>query len=448
MSEEWEEWAKDDFWTNEEVLEAIEAGQQEHAMHSTTKQAGAVEEIKWLKRNFLEHRQDGGGNINDIEDLDASTQKTPFQKHRGNKGFLSVTDMCSMEWCGLQFHYTLEGPGRKPETSAMKLGKRIHSELELELHDLVEIQATTKEDTWGLRLLNCVTGLQELMTSGKTRELPVFGFVRFPCRKAELDSFATNCATRNRAGQYFLIYGVLDEITRKESRVKVSKMEPQKRLTDFFGNAQKVNGDIAAENANCDWDFLLSDTKTKVSDRLAKHFSAQRSARMQLMVYKYLYDSLVTTSSQFPCKDFFSTLDLDPDLPLSTEVLNYAKFFIPTLAIDDEGPPLLTLRTLLNVVLSHFALFPTLENKLCLSYVHQETLSSLGEIHFTYSSAQLAYQLNKALGYWSGEKMEPVMRGVDISEAGWKCWSCDYFEQCEWRRTCASELAEKSQLRS
>lgn len=86
-----------------------------------------------------------------VVDIEDAAQSSPFERHRQQKGFLSVSDLVGMEWCGIQFHYTLEGPGYKAATPAMRQGRAIHHALELEVHDVVKVDTTTKEDVWGLR---------------------------------------------------------------------------------------------------------------------------------------------------------------------------------------------------------------------------------------------------------------------------------------------------------
>ena len=88
-----------------------------------------------------------------------------------------MTDLVSPAWCELQYFYTLSKFGRKPRTQAMHTGSKIHEMLEHEVHTTVPIQAQTKEDRFGLRMWNAISGLRCLRETGLTRELEVWGIL-------------------------------------------------------------------------------------------------------------------------------------------------------------------------------------------------------------------------------------------------------------------------------
>ena len=61
----------------------------------------------------------------------------------------------------------------------MKAGTKQHAVLEAETAGIaVEISIETREDGFALRLLNMEAGLQQLLASGLTRELPLGGFLQ------------------------------------------------------------------------------------------------------------------------------------------------------------------------------------------------------------------------------------------------------------------------------
>lgn len=65
------------------------------------------------------------------------------------------------------------------ETDAMRAGTRHHAELEAETAGVVvEVAIQTREDAFAMRLLNMHAGLQQLLTSGLTRELPICGILQ------------------------------------------------------------------------------------------------------------------------------------------------------------------------------------------------------------------------------------------------------------------------------
>ncbi|KAL6034432.1 hypothetical protein STEG23_017426 [Scotinomys teguina] len=93
--------------------------------------------------------------------------------------YLYVTDLCSQNWCELQMVYGKELPGfLTPEKAAvLDSGASIHLAKELELHDLVTVPITTKEDAWASKFLNILSMIPALQSEGRIREFPVFGEV-------------------------------------------------------------------------------------------------------------------------------------------------------------------------------------------------------------------------------------------------------------------------------
>lgn len=87
---------------------------------------------------------------------------------------LSVTDLSCQLWCEKQVEYTLI-TGRKRVTEEMESGTKRHEELELEDHEIIEVQIETNEDNLGIRLLNTIILLEQLLETGKCRELWLFG---------------------------------------------------------------------------------------------------------------------------------------------------------------------------------------------------------------------------------------------------------------------------------
>ncbi|PWN51309.1 hypothetical protein IE53DRAFT_328657 [Violaceomyces palustris] len=155
---------------------------------------------------------------------------TSLQEHALRKPHFSVSDLVSPSWCEYSFQYGVLGmshlpPSQRPESiltpsgvtlksdrskvevkeKVLEAGKAIHSVLEDEAHpDRVTVRVVTREDEWGLRLLNLITSLKILIPPPLSipapsprhqvccREVPVFG----------------------RLGQD-LVLGVVDEITRR-----------------------------------------------------------------------------------------------------------------------------------------------------------------------------------------------------------------------------------------
>ncbi|KAJ3258119.1 hypothetical protein HK104_007006 [Borealophlyctis nickersoniae] len=83
----------------------------------------------------------------------------PIQQ-RYSKGWLSVTDFASLQWCEQQVYYSNTTVGyRPPQTEAMRAGQAIHKALEVEVGgEEVTVDIESKEDAWGLRYISWVIG--------------------------------------------------------------------------------------------------------------------------------------------------------------------------------------------------------------------------------------------------------------------------------------------------
>eukprot|EP00741_Cyanophora_paradoxa_P004771 tig00000828_g4629.t1 len=172
--------------------------------------------------------------LQDIEDLDSVG---PPRK-RFRKVNFSVTQLCSQLWCEKAVELSLTTGERPLRTAAMKEGSRRHEKLEAEMHTFVDVETETAEDVHAVRLLNLIACLQELVFTGITREVPVFG----------------------RVGGFVLL-GVIDEI----------------RLDRERGCA------------------VLVDHKTRAARSLPRE-SQKEQTRLQLSLYKCLFDGLVLSS--------------------------------------------------------------------------------------------------------------------------------------------------------
>ncbi|XP_066232077.1 exonuclease V [Saccopteryx leptura] len=93
--------------------------------------------------------------------------------------YLYVTDLSTQNWCEQQMVYGKELPGfLAPEKAAvLDTGASIHLARELEVHDLVAIPITSKEDAWAVKFMNMLSMIPILQSEGCIREFPVFGEV-------------------------------------------------------------------------------------------------------------------------------------------------------------------------------------------------------------------------------------------------------------------------------
>ncbi|XP_020862708.1 exonuclease V isoform X2 [Phascolarctos cinereus] len=101
----------------------------------------------------------------------------PTPMERFHLRCLWVSDLSTQSWCEQQMVYGKELPGFQSAEKAAVLdaGSSAHLARELELHDLVNIHTSTKEDAWAVKLLNVLTMVPILQSGGTIREFPVFG---------------------------------------------------------------------------------------------------------------------------------------------------------------------------------------------------------------------------------------------------------------------------------
>ncbi|RYR23223.1 hypothetical protein Ahy_B03g068480 isoform B [Arachis hypogaea] len=128
------------------------------------------------KRRLSTETSNGNGNVNhpDIEDLlpkKTRLHDSFLHRYRRSRG-LSVTDLTAAEWCEKQKEFSLTRGGRRT-TKAMRAGIARHVELEEEVMKRVAVKIATKEDGWALKFLNFIHGVNQLLFTGLTRELPM-----------------------------------------------------------------------------------------------------------------------------------------------------------------------------------------------------------------------------------------------------------------------------------
>ncbi|WOO82362.1 putative exonuclease V, mitochondrial [Vanrija pseudolonga] len=235
------------------------------------------------------------GGVQDIEDVVGLSPMDEFRK----RGVLSVSDLVGTVWCEVQYDYRLRTlpflpPAARPEritTSKgaeikvdkvkvegkeriLKRGEKIHKRLEREIHPAeVTIACESREDAWGLRLLNMVVSLETLISLGKCREIPVVGIVRgVP------------------------IMGIIDEIT----RVSVEDTPPKRRATRDASRQASLDAflNISAPRPRTHR-LMVSDSKTRASGTLPRE-SDTLSGRLQVMLYKELFDALLRPKPLVP----------------------------------------------------------------------------------------------------------------------------------------------------
>ncbi|KAM0999703.1 hypothetical protein EV2_006655 [Malus domestica] len=217
--------------------------------------------------------EDSGG----LKSPQKKTQVAESFLHRYRKKGLLVTDITGSEWCEKQMEFVLL-VGKRKESMAMKAGIARHAKLEEEAVKRVKDRVKSIEVVWALKLLKFITGVDQLLFEGLTRELPLIGFIE---------------------GVWMV--GVIDEI----------------RLS------------VTETNRNP----ILVDTKTRVKDTLP-HESQQRNGRVQLMCYKCIWDALA--ANKFPSEKFYDFFSLKPHYVLPKTIrARTVKSGFPAVTLDD-----------------------------------------------------------------------------------------------------------------
>lgn len=394
-----------------------------------------------------------------------------------------MTDLLSNTWCEQQFEYYLVR-GKKRTTPAMKAGTKIHKKLEREVHEVVPVKTKTPEDRFGLKLLNIIQGLRTLRETGMTRELPVFALVRGMFVRGIIDEISYTAPIEK-------VYSVRDgssSADEGDGGVKLPKMRGRKKKEENEANSDDLKKQqsfmsnfIASTPTKANLNVAyISDCKTRFRDSLPTTSQFQ-GTELQLMLYHFLLttmassvqsaaeiylrsspsSALADTSAVVTGEDLFSQLfatqKLDPYANLTDEFLAQVAPLVdesdlgmdesdlemdsdsvhittspgmvnfPTFTHITDNPTLAGLIQLLNISFSMS--IPSLSNTLAVSYRSQKSSRLLATKAVEYSTKRTGAHLDQVLQWWQGQR---ATVGVPIEEA-WKCQSCEFADECEWR---------------
>ncbi|XP_033747707.1 exonuclease V-like [Pecten maximus] len=305
--------------------------------------------------------------------VDQTDKSTPLEMFR--PGYLWVSDITRQHWCEQQLLYSFTVPGILVEDPVMTKGSDLHLQRELAVHDVVKINITSSEDVWAVKMLNLLNSVQAFLHgSPLAREVPIFG------------------APFN---EDVFVVGLIDELRFDLETYAIGLSELKTRLS-----------------------------KTKPSK------SQEKQHRLQVMLYKKLFDDLVKGNVT---KDVISR---HLRLKLTKEVGESVQE-----ELNKSGLSCKTLDTLLDMVFGRMAAV-TCIGETSVEYVHQESGQSFLHQDIVYDEEELKNMYHHYLGFWRGER---AVQGVDIEDA-WKCQRCDYESVCEWRQTKAAECVRKNKL--
>ncbi|KAL6715168.1 hypothetical protein ACLMJK_007432 [Lecanora helva] len=377
--------------------------------------------------------------------------RSPLERFRTKpKKALSVTDLISPSWCELQYWFVLTKHGKKRRTPAMKQGSVVHQKLEDQVHQTVPVDIVTKEDAWGLRIWNVIQGLKTLRETGMTRELEIWGTVDGLVVNGVIDELSYICPDPEL------------EAKQEKNSAKNTLPADQATITDFFGGSSlETNGQGIMHNLRSREStpkIYLTDVKIRGSKSIPKDPSF-RPTLMQLMLYHHLLSNLA--SNKVNADIIFDRYGLDPDVTFSDsfiaqissldEALDTPQSSLETSSSSPstQDPTTLllthnTLRLLWSLMITSFqstmphgaaSLGPVLKAE----YRSPDDGEIMGVKTFLHDSKQMQEYLDDEMRWWKGER---GARGVCVEEA-YKCGSCEFADECEWRRGKILEATEK-----
>lgn len=247
---------------------------------------------------------------------------------------------------------------------------------ELEIHDIETVTVNTKEDSWAIKFLNILTSLAQLLSGAKRiREMPI-------------------CGEPFEGGVLFV--GIIDEI----------------RWTDHE-------------------ELELVEFKTRVRSKTLPSAAQRRTHKLQVSLYKHMFDAAVKGSLN---KELLvKHLGLDLNRTLSDSVLLHTR----NVGIKTDR--------LLELVDKTLEQFQFMQKISCLTteYTSQSDSTPFASETYEFDEEWLQMQVDKSLQFWQG-KRNPV--GVDIEDA-WKCHSCLFEEKCEWKQKMTEECIKKNSIK-
>lgn len=331
----------------------------------------------------------------------------------------------------------------------MKQGSVVHKTLEEQVHQTVAVDITSKEDAWGLRIWNIIQGLKTLRETGMTRELEIWGTVDGLVVNGVIDEVSYTCPDQG-----------LEEAEIKSDPTNLLPAD-QATISDFFGGPALENeGHSIFQNLRSlktAPKIYLTDVKTRGVRSIPKGASF-RPTLMQLMIYHRLLSDLATNKVDVDV--LFERYALNADAQFSDSFvaqiggLNETFDDLPSSSEFDSVPStqdsmtvLLThnsLRSLWGFMISTFeqtmpAGKKSIGNVLKAEYRNATDGEVMGGKTFLYDDRKIEAYLEAEMRWWKGERSA---QGVCVEEA-YKCGSCEFADECDWRKNKVLEATEK-----
>lgn len=336
----------------------------------------------------------------------------------------------------------------------MKQGSAVHKVLEDQVHQTVAVDIKSKEEAWALRIWNVIQGLKTLRDTGITRELEIWGVIDGLVVNGVIDELSYTCPEPE-----------LEEAEENRKNTKNMPAADQRTITDFLGSSTLESNGIGVPNNKKISKIYITDVKTRGTKSIPNATSF-RPTLMQLMLYHRILSDLAT--NKVDADVIFDRYELNANESFSDGFiaqigsLNEDEFLaldVPLHTQQDLAPPssqdsmtvLLahkSLRQLWTLMMQEFvrtfsAGARSIGNVLKAEYRTPTDGAILGNKTFLYDDTIMQEYLDSEMRWWKGER---AAEGVCVEEA-YKCRTCDFFDECSWRRNKIEEATLKMRER-
>lgn len=313
----------------------------------------------------------------------------------------------------------------------MKEGSKVHQKLEDEVHTTVQVEISTKEDAFGLKIWNIIQGLRTLRETGLTRELEVWGLVDGNVVNGLIDYLSFENPNSEFEEQWLSSQGSQSG----------TGDESQKKITNFFPSSRPEQATPTVTRK-----VYLTDVKTRGAKNVPKG-AAIRPTKVQLYLYHRFLSEMAEDKLDF--LRVFERYGLDVNAPFSDaflaqvgelhdDVFYDSSSVISAPSAESEIHDLLRYRTLKELV-------PLLRTELKMTFpggaasigsvvtveyrLRGDEGALIGTNILAVDPLVLDQYIEVYLQWWRGER---AATGVDIEEA-YKCSYCEFAEICTWR---------------
>lgn len=342
----------------------------------------------------------------------------------------------------------------------MKQGSAVHKVLEDQVHRTVAVDIVSKEEAWGLRIWNVIQGLKSIRDTGMTRELEIWGVIDGLVVNGVIDELSYICPDLE-----------LEEAEENHKNAKSIPAADQRTITEFLGlsslesNGTSLLNELRSSLPGKNSKIYITDVKTRGTKSIPK-FASFRPTSMQLMLYHRILSDLAT--NKVSADVIFDRYELKADE-------SFSDGFIAQIGSLDEDEfqalenqlhtpkdsELPSSQDSMTVILAHNSLRPlwtlmmqefagtfsagakSIGNVLRAEYRTPTDGAILGHKTFPYDDKVLQAYLDSEMRWWKGER---AAEGVCVEEA-YKCRTCDFFDDCSWRRNKIEEATLKMRER-